>query len=83
MDSQKQTTTIWIVKYCLSEGIRKCEAILRGSGVATYEEKPQDWLTKGDYYFSETEARDEAVRRRDKKVQSLRKQLEKLEKLIF
>ena len=76
---------VFITKYALTEGIKEIETDIRKNEVGNYE-----YVLYGNHYFfhigsdaftDKSEALKKAEEMRQKKVASLRKQIEKLEKL--
>ena len=82
MNQTQTTTTIWITKYALTKGIQKCEGRLTEYG-AYYGPGFQCYVRKSSFFTSEMEAREAACIMRDRKVNSLRKKLEKIQKMVF
>jgi len=86
MDEKK---TIWVVKYCLTQGIFSVEAKINPeNGIASDQERftSRYHLRKkgvSDYYLTEQEAIDAAETMRKAKIASLKKQIAKLEKMDF
>ena len=80
---------IYVTKYALSQGIYKTQATIK-DGLAKVEPSKECesiafpyYLHEGEYALTEHVARVQATKRRDKKIESLRKQLAAVEKMIF
>ncbi len=81
------TTKVFITKYCLTDKIVESELDIKENGYA-YGKYKQDHsysigFTKKDYFLTKEEALQDAENRRLKKIKSLNKQIEKLNKLSF
>mgnify|MGYP005759151723 CR=1 FL=1 len=79
---------VWITKYALTQGIFEIEAEECGMGfpgmIQTKEEHPSHCHEEGkDWHRSKDSAVKRAEEMRQKKISSLRKKLEKLEKMKF
>lgn len=82
---------IYVIKYALTDGIRKlsgCE--IDGSGYAHRRGHfTGDWTERNhlysysDYRLTKGEALQAAVEKRDRKIASLKKQIKKLEAMVF
>ena len=79
---------VWITKYALTEGIQEIEADDRSGGDGMVKRIDADW---GPYFHGEGKewhrSRDAAVVRaeamRQAKIKSVKKQLERLERMTF
>lgn len=81
---EEKIITAFVTKYALTRGIVEISSRLRvGSDLITTNEKYPQYLHKGDWFSTEEEAKVDAENRRKKKIVSLKKQIEKLEKLKF
>lgn len=81
---EEKIITAFVTKYALTRGIVEISSRLRvGSDLITTNEKYPQYLHKGDWFSTEEEAKVDAENRRKKKIASLKKQIEKLEKLKF
>lgn len=78
---------VFITKYALTEGIKEIETDIRKNEVGNYE-----YVFYGNHYFfyigkdaftDKSEALKKAEEMKIRKIASLRKQIEKLEKLSF
>lgn len=79
---------VWITKYALTQGIFEIEAEECGMGfpgmIQTKEEHPSHCHEEGkDWHRSKESAVKRAEEMRQKKITSLKKKLEKLEKMKF
>ena len=79
---------VWITKYALTQGIFEIEAEECGMGfpgmIQPKEEHPSHCHEEGkDWHRSKDSAVKRAEEMRQKKISSLRKKLEKLEKMKF
>ena len=79
---------VWITKYALTQGIFEIEAEECGMGfpgmIQTKEEHPSHCHEEGkDWHRSKESAVKRAEEMRQKKISSLKKKLEKLEKMKF
>ena len=79
---------VWITKYALTQGIFEIEAEECGMGfpgmIQTKEEYPSYYHKEGkDWHRSKESAIKRAEEMRQKKISSLKKKLEKLEKMKF
>lgn len=80
----------YITKYAVAKGIIELDSsemstIRTENGRLTYYDKEQ-WpvsYAAGEWYTERSFAVSDAERRRDRKIESLKKQLEKLEKMRF
>lgn len=90
MKEYNQKITVYVTKYALTSGIKKCI----GEDISDkYDKKYFRGITDGgvynDYYhgsefhYTEEEALKDAESRRLRKIESLKKQISKLEKLKF
>lgn len=76
--------TAFVTKYALTRGIVAISSRLTvGSDLIITNEKYPQYLHKGSWFSTEEEAKVDAESRRKKKIASLKKQIEKLEKLKF
>lgn len=81
---EEKIITAFVTKYALTRGIVEISSRLRvGSDLITTNEEYPQYLHKGDWFSTEEEAKVDAENRRKKKIASLKKQIEKLEKLKF
>jgi hypothetical protein len=79
-----KTATVYVTKYALTEGIQKKEVAIRDSGYATpIGDRFANSLTPKEYFHSIDEAIADCETRRQKKMLSLKKQYNKLEKMKF
>ena len=75
--------TVWVTKYALTRGIFQVEVTIENGGYA--HETGQQWTQypPGTWFLTEPGAADDAEARRTRKIESLRKQIVKLEKIRF
>ncbi len=72
---------IFITKWALSEGILKATAKIERDNVATVKRGGIDnYFRKGEYFLTEKEAIADFEQRKAKKLESLKKQIAKMEK---
>lgn len=78
---------VWITKYALTKGIIETEAKLTSKdSVSVTEFDPRlemHWFYKGDWHKDKESAIKRAEEMRKKKIESLKKQIKKLEKMRF
>lgn len=76
---------VWITKYALSEGIVEVDTeVCTGDMIQTHEKWPRYFHGEGRGYHTEKQsAINHADKMRQKKIASLKKQIERLEKLRF
>lgn len=71
----------YITKYALTDGIIEKEGrIVKDT---YFDVEKYGFFSKGDYFFTKEEAIEKAEKMRLKKIESLKKQILKLEKLTF
>lgn len=82
--------TVYITKYALTRGIIKAEAKIQSFNYLTKEEQRayingyyNSLVISTDAFFSFDEAKKKAEQMKLKKIASLKKQIQKLEKLSF
>lgn len=83
-----QKTTIYVTKYCLTSSIFKIDAQIKENmhfkkGISAYGNLPNSSSTgfyNNDFHLTEEEALKDADNRRIRKIESLKKQITKLEK---
>ena len=84
-------TTIYITKYCLTSSIFKIEAEIKENkhfkkGISAYGKLPNGsnmGFYNNDFHLTEEEALKDAENRRTRKIESLKKQINKLDKKQF
>lgn len=84
--SEAPLTKIWVTRWALTGGIIQADAEFRNNGsMAIYrvDNGPRNMVHTGDFHLSEEAAIQRAYIMRAKKIQSLNKQLEKIQKLSF
>ena len=78
---------VWITKYALTKGIIEADARLTSSDSISIKELNSDlnsnWFYKGDWHSDKESAIKKAEEMRQKKIDSLKKQIEKLERMRF
>ncbi|MEK0313730.1 hypothetical protein [Cohnella sp. 56] len=76
---------VWVVRYALSAGIKECEGeVSNTSNDMVVVNRNQFYHGKNrDWFDNEADAIKAAEAMRQKKIESLRKQIAKLEKLSF
>lgn len=78
---------VWITKYALTKGIIEVDAMLTSSDSISIKELNSDlnsnWFYKGDWYSDKESAIKKAEEMRQKKIESLKKQIKKLEEMRF
>lgn len=84
---------VWITKYCLTYGIQEIEAEICKTNNNSIKriKKDDDWFNCDEYYYGEGKewhtTKESAVKRANeiklKKIESLKKQLIKIESLKF
>lgn len=85
-DDKGNKMKYWISKYALTRGIFEIEGIHDDFGNSLQYKDNTGWLGfyyKGEYHETEAAARSAAEEMRTKKIASLRKQIEKLERMEF
>lgn len=73
------TVEIWVVKYWKTKGIYKVNAEVMLYNVMKFEDM---YLQKGQYFFTEKEARHDVLRKAKLKRKSFEKQIAKIAKII-
>lgn len=76
-------TTVYITKYALSDGIKKVDAKVAADHCTSNDYGILQMFFKDEFHLTEEQALANAELRRDKKIVSLKKQIEKLEKMTF
>lgn len=72
-------TTIYITKYALTKGVLKTSVVLENEGTAKVNGfLDRFFLSRQDFFYSESDALAYAENQREKKLKSLHKQIEKL-----
>ena len=82
----KALTPIWITRWALTGGIIAADAEFRNNGsMAVYRvgDGPRTMVHTGDFHLTEEAAIQHAYIMRAKKLLSLQKQIDKLQKLSF
>ena len=77
---------VWISKYALTQGIIETEAKKTSSDSISITKEcktPTNWFYKGDWHETKEAAIAKAEEMRQKKIASLKKQIEKLEGMKF
>lgn len=81
---------VYITKYALTKGIQECEGQINGTGERYIffvpeglEKVTYGWQYKPDWHTSKERAIERAEQMRSLKIESLKKQLRKLENLKF
>lgn len=78
-----KTAIVYVTKYALIEGIQKKKVEIRDNGLAVPVGERFNYLTTKEYFHSIDEAIADCETRRHKKMISLKKQYNKLEKMKF
>lgn len=76
-------TTVYITKYALSDGIKKINAKVASGYCISNDYGILQSFYKDEFHLTEEQALANAELRRNKKIASLKKQIEKLEKMTF
>ena len=78
---------VWITKYALTRGIIEADGELTSSDSVSILNRdlslPTHWFYKGDWYLDKESAIQKSEEMRQKKIDSLKKQIEKLEEMRF
>lgn len=78
---------VWITKYALTKGIIEADGELISSDSVSILNRglslPTHWFYKGDWHSGKQSAIKKAEEMRQKKIESLKKQIEKLEEMRF
>lgn len=78
---------VWITKYALTKGIIEREGKLTSSDSVSVVNQdrslPTHWFYRGDWYSDKQSAIHKAEEMRQKKIESLKKQIKKLEEMRF
>ena len=78
---------VWITKYALTRGIIEADVKLTSSDSVSILSRdlllPTHWFYKGDWFSDKESAIQKAEEMRQKKIASLKKQIEKLERMRF
>ena len=85
MENEKDLITVFVTKFALTRGVFGKEVRISRSApdMAVTLDRWAMYLHKGEWFLTEEEAKADAENRRKKKIVSLKKQIEKLEKLKF
>ena len=73
---------VWITKYALTDGIKEATAKKSNDGYG-YVTDWHEWFSEEDCFTDKFSAIQKAEKMRKKKIASLKKQIEKLEKMRF
>lgn len=78
---------VWITKYALTKGIIEVDGELISSDFVSILNRglslPTHWFYKGDWHSDKQSAIKKAEEMRQKKIESLKKQIKKLEEMSF
>ena len=78
---------VWITKYALTKGVIETDGELTSSDSVSVLNRdlslPTHWFYKGDWHSDEQSAIKKAEEMRQKKIESLKKQIKKLEEMRF
>ena len=78
---------VWITKYALTRGIIEADGKLTSSDFVSILNQdlslPTHWFYKGEWFSDKESAIHKAEEMRQKKIASLKKQIEKLERMRF
>lgn len=78
---------VWITKYALTRGIIEADGELTSSDSVIILNRglslPTYWFYKGDWHSNKQSAIKKAEEMRQKKIESLKKQIKKLEEMRF
>ena len=74
---------VFITKYALTQGIIEADARGVGDGMVVVRGRFDSYFRKDDWHDNIIDAVDAANRMRTKKITSLKKQLDKLEHMLF
>lgn len=78
---------VWITKYALTKGIIEADGELTSSDSVSILNRglslPTHWFYKGDWHSNMQSAIMRAEEMRQKKIESLKKQIKKLERMRF
>lgn len=81
------TIEVWLTKLCLTEGIRKCEAVFPYSSqlgwVRVMEGGSASYYQAGEWHRTESKAREVANRMLDSRMLELEAELARLRALTF
>jgi hypothetical protein len=92
MIEKEYNKKIYATKYALTDGIQEYDAIVLNDGTMVECKNPIDknhvfnchrYFHKGEFFFTREEAIDDANKRLKRKIESLKKQISKLEKKSF
>jgi len=72
---------VYITKYCLTQGIKEYDGEAVGDKFIT--EQSAFIYNSDEFFTSHSEAKKDAEYRRNKKIQQLQKQIEKLKEMTF
>ena len=75
--------TIYITKYCLTQGILEKEAEITDNGLARIKGMQNELYHEGQFYFTMKEAVSRAKQLRSAKISAMYKSVDKLQKLVF
>lgn len=78
---------VWITKYALTKGIIEVDGELISSDFVSILNRgaslPTHWFYKGDWHSDKQSAIKKAEEMRQKKIESMKKQIQKLEEMRF
>lgn len=78
---------VWITKYALSRGIIEADGEFTSSDSVSILNRdlplPTHWFYKGDWHSDKESAIKKAEEMRQKKIENLKKQIQKLEEMRF
>jgi len=92
MEEVTTPTTVWITKYALTAGIQECELISFVGGTGTKLAVDVKWpggynneamFFGTDWHDTKEKAIADAIKKRDRKIKSLEKQIAKLKAMTF
>lgn len=78
---------VWITKYALTKGIIEADGELTSFDSVSILNRglslPTHWFYKGDWHFDKQSAIKKAEEMRQNKIESMKKQIQKLERMRF
>lgn len=86
MKKETEEVKVFITKYALSKGVLVCDGYITQNGMFVGQPKGwfrPDYFMKSDFFLTIVEANKDAEQRRLKKLESLKKQIQRLEDMCF
>ena len=82
MSEEEKVVEKWITKYAMTSGIHRRSGIITDVG-ALYDTKTSEYFTAREIFNTFAEAKSHAELMRKKKLLSLKKQIKRIEAIVF